>query len=134
MTELDAVLFANEAFYRAFADRDMSAMAEVWADGATLTCIHPGWGLLEGRNEVLESWRAILTNPDSPAVRSLGAQAHMQGEMAYVVCYEEINGNYLIASNIFIHEGRRWRLVHHQAGPTAEAPPAETKGEGGLIN
>jgi ketosteroid isomerase-like protein len=136
MTELDAVLFANEAFYRAFADRDFGAMAEVWTDGANLTCtcIHPGWGLLEGRDEVLESWRAILGNPDSPAVRCLAAQAHMQGEMAYVVCYEEIAGSYLIASNVFIHEGRRWRLVHHQAGPTAEAPPAEAEGEGGLIN
>ena len=134
MTELDAVLFANEAFYRAFADRDMEAMAEVWLDGGTVTCIHPGWGLLDGRDEVLNSWRAILTNPDAPEVRCLGAQAHMQGDMAYVVCYEEIEGNYLIASNIFVHEGRRWRLVHHQAGPTAEEPPAETDGEGGLIN
>ncbi|NQV59631.1 MAG: DUF4440 domain-containing protein, partial [Alphaproteobacteria bacterium] len=53
---------------------------------------------------------------------------------AYVVCYEEIEGSHLIASNIFVHEGRRWRLIHHQAGPTAEAPPAEAEGEGGLIN
>ncbi|MBL6955161.1 MAG: nuclear transport factor 2 family protein [Alphaproteobacteria bacterium] len=134
MTELDAVLFANEAFYRAFADRDMAAMVEVWAEGAAVTCIHPGWGLLEGRDEVLESWRAILKNPDSPEVRCLGAQAHLRGEMAYVVCYEEIEGSHLIASNVFVHEGRRWRLIHHQAGPTAEAPPAETEGEGGLIN
>ncbi|MDA1101132.1 MAG: nuclear transport factor 2 family protein [Proteobacteria bacterium] len=134
MTELDAVLFANEAFYRAFADRDLAGMAEVWADDLALTCIHPGWGLLEGRDAVLGSWRAILVNPDSPAVRCLAAQAHMQGEMAYVVCYEEIDGGFLIASNIFIHEGRRWRLVHHQAGPTAEAPPVETEGEGRLIN
>mgnify|MGYP002631333920 FL=1 len=134
MTELDAVLFANEAFYRAFADRDMAAMVEVWAEGAAVTCIHPGWGLLEGRDEVLESWRAILKNPDSPEVRCLGAQAHSRGEMAYVVCYEEIEGSHLIASNIFVHEGRRWRLIHHQAGPTAEAPPAEAEGEGGLIN
>lgn len=134
MTELDAVLFANEAFYRAFADREMLAMAEVWAEGVTLTCIHPGWGLLEGRDEVMQSWQAILGNPNSPAVRCRSAKAHMQGEMAYVVCYEEIEGNYLIATNIFVHEGRRWRLVHHQAGPTAEAPSVEAEDEGGLIN
>ncbi|MDP7548292.1 MAG: nuclear transport factor 2 family protein [Alphaproteobacteria bacterium] len=132
MTELDAVLFANEALYRAFADRDMVAMAEVWADGTAVTCIHPGWGLLQGRDAVLESWQAILSNPDAPDIRRQGAQARMQGEMAYVLCYEEIDGSFLIASNIFIQEGRRWRLVHHQAGPTAEAPPAES--EGGLIN
>jgi|TARA_B110000263_G_C15034317_1_gene385560 ketosteroid isomerase-like protein len=134
MTELDAVLFANEVFYRAFADRDMAAMADVWAEEVTLTCIHPGWGLLEGGDEVLQSWQAILGNPNSPVVRCQGAKAHMQGDMAYVVCYEEIEGNYLIASNIFVHEGRRWRLVHHQAGPTADAPSAEAEDEGGLIN
>ena len=27
----DIVLFANEAFYRAFVDRDMAAMEQVWA-------------------------------------------------------------------------------------------------------
>ncbi|MDP6691717.1 MAG: nuclear transport factor 2 family protein [Alphaproteobacteria bacterium] len=136
MTELDAVLFANEAFYRAFADRDMAAMAEVWAEHAPLSCIHPGWGLLEGRDDVLQSWEAILGNPGSPAVGCLAAKVHMQGDMAYVLCYEEIEDNYLIATNIFVHEGRRWRLVHHQAGPTAEEPPIESESddEDGLIN
>ena len=136
MSELDAILFANEAFYRAFADRDTSAMTEVWAETAPVSCIHPGWGLLEDRDEVLQSWQAILTNPGSPAIICHAPRAHMQGEMAYVICYEEIDGNYLIATNIFVHEGRRWRLVHHQAGPTVDAPPNDpgNDGEGGLIN
>mgnify|MGYP001205262205 CR=1 FL=1 len=136
MSELDAVLFANEAFYRAFADRDMDAMAEAWAEDTAVSCIHPGWGPLEGREEVLQSWRAILTGPGSPAIQCLAARAHLRGEMAYVVCHEEIEGSYLIATNIFVHEGRRWRLIHHQAGPTAEDPPKDAgeDGEGGLIN
>ncbi|MBT4487397.1 MAG: nuclear transport factor 2 family protein [Rhodospirillaceae bacterium] len=136
MSELDAVLFANEAFYRAFADRDMDIMAEAWAEDAAVSCIHPGWGLLEGRDEVLLSWQAILDNPGSPAIQCLAARAHMLGEMAYVICFEEIQGNYLIATNIFVHEGKRWRLVHHQAGATAEKPPADPddEGESGLIN
>ena len=36
------MLFANEAFYRAFADRDMAAMDGVWAVHAPVACIHPG--------------------------------------------------------------------------------------------
>ncbi len=136
MSELDAVLFANEAFYRAFADRDMGVMAEAWAEDAPVSCIHPGWGLLEGREIVLQSWQAILSNPGSPAIQCHAARAHIHGEMAHVVCYEEIEGNYLIATNIFVHEGKRWRLVHHQAGPTAEDPPVESEEDesGGLIN
>ena len=134
MTELDAVLFANEAFYRAFADRDMGAMTEVWAKDPPLSCIHPGWGVLEGHTEVLQSWEAILGNSESPTVAFLAAKAHIRGDMAYVHCFEEIDGNYLIATNIFVHEGRRWRLVHHQAGPTAENPPLVAEDEDGLIN
>ena len=136
MSELDAVLFANEAFYRAFADREMAAMADVWATEAPVSCIHPGWGLLEGLDEVLSSWQAILSNPDSPTITCLGARAHMQGKVGYVICYEEIEGNYLIATNIFVHEDRRWRLVHHQAGPTTDTPPIETEEDGkvGLVN
>ena len=42
MSELDAVLFANEAFYRAFADREMPAMVDLWATEAPVSCIHPG--------------------------------------------------------------------------------------------
>ena len=136
MSELDAVLFANEAFYRAFADREMPAMLDVWATEAPVSCIHPGWGLLEDLDEVLGSWEAILSNPGSPAINCLGAQAHLLGEMGYVICYEEIDENYLIATNIFVQEGRRWKLVHPQAGPTAEDPPIETEdnGESSLVN
>ncbi len=56
----DAVLFANEAFYRAFADRDIAAMEEIWASEAPVACIHPGWSPVIGRERVLASWRAIL--------------------------------------------------------------------------
>ena len=31
MSDTDAVLFANEAFYRAFADRDEASMDDLWA-------------------------------------------------------------------------------------------------------
>ena len=63
-----ALLFANEAFYAAFAGHDYAAMEALWARHAPVACIHPGWGVLEGRE---------------------------------------------------------WRLVHHQAGPTREQPDEE---------
>ena len=39
-----------------------------------------------------------------------------------VICFEEIAGQYLIATNIFVREGNDWKIVHHQAGPTAGQP------------
>lgn len=125
MSDLDAILFTNEAFYRAFADRDITAMGELWSKDATVTCLHPGWGLLSGRSEVLDSWRRILGNDASPAVSCRSPRAYVHGDVAFVVCYEEIDGQMLIATNAFRREGRYWRLIHHQAGPTAVTPPAD---------
>lgn len=125
MSEREAVLFANEAFYRAFADRDMVAMEEVWATRAEVVCIHPGWGPLEGREKVMEGWDGILSNPASPNISCRDARAYVRGEMAFVVCYEGIDGQYLIATNVFVHEDGLWRIVHHQAGPTSDAPEDE---------
>lgn len=129
MPDHEALLFANEAFYRAFADRDMEAMDEIWADDDSVACIHPGWGPLFGRDEVMQSWAAIIANPNSPDIACLSATAHIFGSAGFVVCYEEIAGQYLVATNIFVRDGSIWKLVHHQAGPTATLPPAEEPDE-----
>lgn len=125
MSDRDAVLFANEAFYMAFAERNMEAMEKSWAESETVTCIHPGWGVLQGHEKVMQSWLSILANPDSPEISCRNATAHVHGAMAVVTCFEEIDGNFLIASNIFVKDGSTWRLVHHQAGPTNDTPSAE---------
>ncbi|MBI3451904.1 MAG: nuclear transport factor 2 family protein [Rhodospirillales bacterium] len=122
MSEYDATLFANEVFYRAFADRDFAAMEEIWSSGATVVCIHPGWTALVGYTEVMASWRRILANRNAPAIACHQAEAFVYGEVAFVVCYEQIDDNFLVATNIFRRENGRWKMVHHQAGPSAPPP------------
>ena len=123
MSHHAAVLFANDAFYLAFRNRDAKAMNEVWARREPVTCIHPGWRPLSGREAVMESWLAILANPASPDVRCLGAEAHVVADAAYVLCYELIPQGSLVATNIFVRENGAWRMMHHQSGP-APSPPA----------
>ena len=130
MPEREAVLFANEAFYRAFADRDMEAMEDLWARSAPVCCIHPGWEAIYERDDVIASWRAILTGTGSPEIACVAPRAYLYGEAAFVVCFEEIHGDYLIATNYFVREAGRWKIVHHQAGPTQAVPsmpPSEPK-------
>jgi len=126
MSDNDAVLFANEAFYQAFSERDIEAMDGVWAAGVPVACLHPGWEPLTGRDRVMQSWLSILANPDSPKVICYDAQAHLLGEAAYVICLEEIAGQFLAATNIFVRQqsphGKIWRIAHHQSGPTAGQP------------
>lgn len=113
------VLDANEAFYRAFAARDLSAMARIWAERHPVACIHPGWDVLDGRERVLASWRAILESEGSPEVACERAEAHVLGDVALVTCHEIVAGGRLAASNLFAREDGRWRMVHHQATPIA---------------
>lgn len=129
MSQRDAVLFANEAFYRAFADRDFASMDGLWSREAPVACIHPGWGALTSRREVLESWRRILANESSPKIACRGARAFLYGETALVICYEEIGDSVLVATNAFRREGRAWKMIHHQAGPTAHVPGEDDEEE-----
>jgi hypothetical protein len=68
MSDREAVLFANEAFYLAFQARDMAAMDDAWAREAPVTCIHPGWSVLAGREPVMNSWRGIFEGGNAPAI------------------------------------------------------------------
>jgi ketosteroid isomerase-like protein len=117
MTENDAVLAANLEFYRAFTKRDLAAMDALWAKQAAVACTHPGWGPLVDREEIMESWRGIFANPDSPHVACHDEDVLIWGEVAMVICEEALPGNTLTATNLFIKEDGAWRMIHHHAGP-----------------
>jgi ketosteroid isomerase-like protein len=117
LSDTDAVLSANLELYRAFNDRSLKAMDALWARNAPVLCVHPGWTALAGREQVLQSWRAILVNPDAPHVMCHDDRAFLYGDVAIVQCEEELDTGHLVATNTFIREAGAWKLVHHQASP-----------------
>jgi hypothetical protein len=125
MSDDSDVLAANEAFYDAFARRDVEAMDQLWAKKLPVACVHPGWAVLRGRARVVASWRGILGGPNPPAIRFAQPAAHVLGESAFVVCYEIIPGARLVATNYFVREEGAWRMVHHQASPLARMEEEE---------
>lgn len=138
MSESTAALFCVEAFYTAFAARDFKAMAAVWSATAAVSCIHPGGPPLTDRDEVMDSWSAILANPETPDIRALSPRVMIHGDTAIVTCLEQIDGEYLTATNVLVREGSLWKMVHHQAGPLAvaldETPEPAGTGDDGPIN
>lgn len=122
----DAVLAANMAFYRAFEKRDLTAMEELWATRSPVACIHPGWAPLFGRAAVLASWEGIFQGQSAQSVACVEARPHVCGEASFVVCTERLPEGDLVATNLFVREDARWKLVHHQAGPAPAVadPPA----------
>ena len=117
--ELEEILAANEAFYGAFNQKDADAMERAWSRSEAITCIHPGWNLLSGRVEVLESWRGILSNPNQPRIVVGGATVTPLGQFALVLCRELVGGSPLAASNVFCREDGGWKVLHHQSGPVS---------------
>lgn len=118
----ETVISANEAFYDAFAAADVAAMEAIWAHGLAITCLHPGWPRLEGREAVLNSWRGILAHPGRPQIECLQPTVTIHGETAIVLCYELMQAACLLATNVFVREDGTWRLAHHHAGGPVPAP------------
>lgn len=132
MSDESDALAANDAFYAAFASGDLEALDEIWATRPDVACCHPGWEPLEGRAQVMASFQAIIGN-GAPPVRSSDAHAHVLGATAFVVCTETLPTGKLAATNLFLREGGRFRLVLHHAGPIAQRP-TQAKGTPTVMN
>ena len=122
MLNHDAVLFANEAFYQAFANSDVAAMDEVWSRESPVTCVHPGWQALHSRELIMSVWRRIFRDEPGTLIACRAPEAFVVGDMAFVICYEQLADAVMVATNIYRLEQRRWRLVHHQSSPSRSHP------------
>lgn len=113
-----AVIAANEAFYRAFAAKDYTAMDALWARACPVASVHPLGELVLGREWVMETWGLIFEDPNQPRVVMGDARAAMMGtDAAYVTCREFAGGGALVSTNLYVREGGEWRIAHHHSSP-----------------
>ncbi len=133
MSDTDAILAANAAYYRAFSTGDVDAMSRIWADDG-VSCVHPGWTPLIGRAAVIESYRNILASPNRVRIAHREDTAIVSDDDGRVVCIEIVEGTALLAAtNLYRRIGGAWRMVHHQASPIAvaaeESEPSPPRGQ-----
>ena len=123
MSDESEVIEANARFYQAFEALDITEMDRVWAHGAHVKCVHPGWPLLTGWEAVRESWDTIFTNTEEMRFTLSNVSAAVGGDLAWVTCTEnilsEVAGRVgvtaILATNLFERDGADWRLIHHHA-------------------
>jgi ketosteroid isomerase-like protein len=127
---VDAVHQANQAFYRAFESLDLARMDEVWSHEGAVTCVHPGWPLVEGWPAVRRTWEEIFANTTEIRFDVSDERIDVGGELAWVVCTERIatrrerpTEGATIATNVFRLEEGVWRLAHHHATPFVAPQP-----------
>jgi ketosteroid isomerase-like protein len=131
-----AILAANTRFYAAFEALDLEVMGQIWSESQAISCVHPGWTLLSGREPVLASWAGIFRGTEGIRFELREPQVFVAGSTGWVVLLEMIEAKQEGAvvralaqtTNVFVLEGGAWRLVHHHAAPAPPvepAPPAE---------
>jgi ketosteroid isomerase-like protein len=135
-TDEDKVLIANRTFYSALHALDLPLMEEVWLHEDWVKCLHPGWELLMGWDEVRGSWEEIFRSTEQMLVSISRPLVHVAGEAAWVSCLENVTttsqNNFVTAlveaTNIFVRRDGRWLIVHRHTTPLVGAPPdADTR-------
>jgi ketosteroid isomerase-like protein len=114
---------ANTAFYRALESGMIERMDEVWAHDTWVRCVHPGWDMLTGWNQVRESWVMIFEGGQKMRASPSDVWVYVSGDFAWVICTENItifnessfDSAQAAATNLFIRRDGRWLMVHHHA-------------------
>jgi ketosteroid isomerase-like protein len=121
--DLQDVIEANARFYRAFESLDIELMAEVWARGEHVKCVHPGWGLLSGWDAVKASWELIFSNTREIRFTLTEVRVHVRNPLAWVVLTEnlmsraqdDVTATSVLATNIYEKTDGAWKMIHHHA-------------------
>ncbi|GGU02994.1 MULTISPECIES: nuclear transport factor 2 family protein [Actinomadura] len=127
-------------FYAAFEAGDFDRMSAVWADGQYaegVSCVHPGWTMLRGREAVLRSWALIMANTSYIQFVLTDVETDVYGDHAVVTCKENVltadedteagflAGGSIVATNVFVRAGGEWRLLLHHGSPVLNVVDAE---------
>ena len=133
---------ASARFYQAFAQLDFDGMSLLWAHSVPISCVHPGWDLVLGREAVMDSWRAIFSGTSELSFENEEAQVTAGSEMGWVVSREllrtTVQGmpveNTLTAVNTFVLEEGVWRIAHHHAAPLLSGRPRSVRPPENLLH
>jgi hypothetical protein len=132
MSERDALLEANRAFYRAFESLDTEKMEAVWLKDPRIICIHPGWPELAGWGPIMNSWERIFENVFAMEFELRIVEARCSADLGFVVVEESLTQRgaegslkaKVLSTNVFARAGTQWWMVLHHGSPVI-APPAD---------
>jgi ketosteroid isomerase-like protein len=130
VTDTDAVLEANRAFYAAFEARDLDAMSDVWEHSDRTVCTHPGWASLRGWGAISASWFALFQGPQHLQFVLTQEQVEVVGDLAWVSVDENLLGDQggatVAAVNLYVRgDDDTWRLVVHHGSPVSRSVTPE---------
>ena len=132
MTEKD-VIKANQNFYNAFNKNDIELMIGVWLNDPISQCIHPGWDVLIGFENIMTSWQKIFAAAQDLEIKLSHVDVTASENIAWVTCQENLfsivsSGVQLSkvhSTNLFKMMNGEWKMILHHASPVSGLPAVE---------
>ena len=127
------VLKTNQRFYDAFNKNDIELMIGVWLNDPISQCIHPGWDVLIGFENIMTSWQKIFAAAQDLEIKLSHVDVTASENLAWVTCQENLfsivsNGVQLSkvhSTNLFKKVNDEWKMILHHASPVSGLPATE---------
>jgi uncharacterized protein (TIGR02246 family) len=131
-TDEAEVLAALQAFYEALGDLNLEKMTARWWQEDWVSCLHPGWDLLIGWEEIQESFRNIFRSTTQMRIVITRPIVRVRGDVAWVSCIESVTSTYdsgfetamIEATNIVVRRNGEWRMAHHHSTVLPDRVPS----------
>ncbi|MBK6685528.1 MAG: nuclear transport factor 2 family protein [Deltaproteobacteria bacterium] len=127
--ELSRVEEANLSFYEAFSARDIERMSRIWSKSPHARCVHPGWELVVGWNDIRQSWVEIFRTVSEIDFQLEDVHVEVAGRTAWVnlIAYVHITTDdgedfdaAVVTTNIYEQLEGQWVLVLHHSSNFAD--------------
>ena len=127
------VLKTNQRFYDAFNKNDIELMIGIWLNDPISQCIHPGWDVLIGFENIMTSWQKIFAAAQDLEIKLSHVDVTASENLAWVTCQENLfsivsSGVQLSkvhSTNLFKMMNGEWKMILHHTSPVSGLPAAE---------
>ncbi len=117
------ILTSNQLFYDAFNKQDLAMMKDVWQDDVGARCIHPGWPVLKGYEDIIKCWDVIFRNNQHMEFKVSDVDVMIHDDFAWVSCQENlfsikmtgVQSSKVHATNLYQRIGDEWKMILHHA-------------------
>ena len=121
---------ANQNFYNAFNKNDIELMIGIWLNDSASQCIHPGWDVLTGFENIMSSWQKIFASAQNLEIKLSHIEVTTSEDLAWVTCQENLfsivsSGVQLSkvhSTNLFKNVNDEWKMILHHASPVSGLP------------
>ncbi len=128
MSDREALIEANQAFYKAFESLDIEKMELMWLRDTKIVCIHPGWRKLTGWGPIMHSWERIFDGVFEMKFELRDLHVIASGDLGVVVTEENLTQRgydgtmrtQVLATNIYERIGNKWLMVLHHGSPVMQ--------------